>query len=154
MFPGPCGCWYINASVPPPWGGLPHQPGCSGCPGRLQRWQGRLRAAGRQLAFLTPPSPITLPFPLLPLPPPSQSVDVKAERILLDRKEEAVDADSLSQLVPEGEGRYHFYQFKHTHEGDYQEAIGMFPLCFLLPSLSLLPYSFLPFPFLPSGFNL
>ena len=80
---------------------------------------------------------------------------MKAERILLVRKEEAVDADSLSQLVPEGEGRYHFFQFKHTHEGDYQEAIGMshfvssnsLKLSYFPPSSSLLLLS--PFPPLP-----
>ena len=51
-------------------------------------------------------------------------VDVKAERILLDRKEMDIKADYLSSLVPPGTARYHFYRFKHTHEGDYQEAVG------------------------------
>jgi len=50
-------------------------------------------------------------------------VDVKAERILLDRKEMDIKADYLSSLVPPGTARYHFYRFKHTHEGDYQEAV-------------------------------
>ena len=61
-------------------------------------------------------------------------VDVKAERILLDRKEMDIKADYLSSLVPPGTARYHFYRFKHTHEGDYQEAVGKGSL---LPSLFL-----------------
>ena len=54
----------------------------------------------------------------------SQEVDVKKELIELDRTEVDVSADLLPQLVPEESPRYHFYRFKHTHEGDYQEVIG------------------------------
>jgi len=94
---------------------------------------------------------------------PSQMVDVKAERILLDRKEMDIKADYLSSLVPPGTARYHFYRFKHTHEGDYQEAVGkgsLLPSLFLssslsptfsllLPTPSPLPPSPLPPPSLP-----
>ena len=51
-------------------------------------------------------------------------MDVKQELIKLDRTEKEVSADSLPQVVPDTSPRYHFYRFKHTHEGDYQEAIG------------------------------
>ena len=51
-------------------------------------------------------------------------MDVKKELIELDRTEVDVSADSLPQFVPEDSPRYHFYRFKHTHEGDYQEVIG------------------------------
>ena len=51
-------------------------------------------------------------------------MDVKKELIELDRTEVEVSADSLPQFVPEDSPRYHFYRFKHTHEGDYQEVIG------------------------------
>ena len=51
-------------------------------------------------------------------------MDVKRELIQLDRTEVKVSADSLPTVIPEGSPRYHFYRFEHTHEGDYQEAIG------------------------------
>lgn len=35
-----------------------------------------------------------------------------------------VDADSLPALIPDTSPRYHLFCFKHTHEGDYQEAKG------------------------------
>lgn len=53
-----------------------------------------------------------------------QSVDVKKEVINLERTETGVDANSLSELVPDSSPRYHLFSFKHTHEGDYQEAVG------------------------------
>ena len=49
---------------------------------------------------------------------------MKQELIQLDRTEVKVSADSLPTVIPEGSPRYHFYRFEHTHEGDYQEAIG------------------------------
>ena len=51
---------------------------------------------------------------------------MKKEVINLERTEESIDADSLSGLVPETSPRYHLFSFKHTHEGDYQEAVGTF----------------------------
>ena len=54
----------------------------------------------------------------------AQSVDVKKEVINLECAEADVAADSLPGLVPENSPRYHLFLFKHTHEGDYQEAVG------------------------------
>ena len=53
-----------------------------------------------------------------------QSVDVKNEKVLLETTEASLEADSLPSFIPEDSPRYHFYRFNHTHEGDYQEAIG------------------------------
>ena len=46
------------------------------------------------------------------------------ERIYLDTKKESMTADGLSAVVPDGHPSYHFFLFKHTFEGDYQESIG------------------------------
>ncbi len=51
-------------------------------------------------------------------------MDVKKEVVNLESTEENVDANSLSGLVPKISPRYHLFSFKHTHEGDYQEAVG------------------------------
>jgi twinfilin-like protein len=37
-----------------------------------------------------------------------------------------VSTDKLSQKIPLDCARYHLYNFKHTHEGDYLETVGMF----------------------------
>ena len=49
---------------------------------------------------------------------------MKKERIYLDVKKESMTADELPNEVPDGYPRYHFFLFKHTYEGDYQESIG------------------------------
>ena len=54
-----------------------------------------------------------------------QAVDVSKERIYLDVKESSMTADDLPDVVPDGCPRYHFFLFKHTFEGDYQESVGM-----------------------------
>ena len=53
-----------------------------------------------------------------------QSIDLKAETINLAHFEDA-EAKDLSRLTPTDQGRYHVFKFKHTHEGDYMESIGM-----------------------------
>lgn len=53
-----------------------------------------------------------------------QSVDVSSEQILLARTEHSVAPNDLSKCFPQKTPRYHFYMFKHTHEGDYRESIG------------------------------
>ena len=55
----------------------------------------------------------------------TQSLDLKKEQILLDRTESSLHVNDLSTCIPDSAPRYHFFRFKHTHEGDYQEAIGM-----------------------------
>ena len=53
-----------------------------------------------------------------------QKVDTDKEIIVLDKAEENVHPSDLAGHFPSDEGRYAFYLFKHTHEGDYQEAIS------------------------------
>lgn len=54
-----------------------------------------------------------------------QAVEVSKERIYLDSKKESLTADGLPAVVPDGHPRYHFFLFKHSFEGDYQESIGI-----------------------------
>ena len=58
--------------------------------------------------------------------PPSllQSVDVDREAIKLEVAKDSVTAEGIQQHVPTGMGRYHFFRFHHTYEGDYHESIG------------------------------
>lgn len=35
-----------------------------------------------------------------------------------------MSADDLPTVVPDGFPRYHFFLFKHSFEGDYQESVG------------------------------
>ena len=51
---------------------------------------------------------------------------MKKEVINLERAETDVDANSLPEFVPDNSPRYHLFSFKHTHEGDYQEAVGKY----------------------------
>ena len=51
------------------------------------------------------------------------------ERIYLDTKKESMTADGLPGVVPDGHPSYHFFLFKHTFEGDYQESIGTCTWC-------------------------
>ena len=46
------------------------------------------------------------------------------ETIVLAETKENVHANDLAQNVPEDKGRYVFYLFKHTFEGDFMESIG------------------------------
>ena len=53
-----------------------------------------------------------------------QELDIKSETIVLADTKEDVAANDLSGHVPGDKGRYVFYLFKHTFEGDYLESIG------------------------------
>jgi twinfilin-like protein len=57
------------------------------------------------------------------------AVDVSKERIYLDTTESSMMADDLPQVVPDGFPRYHFFLFKHTFEGDYQESVVFIYSC-------------------------
>ena len=35
-----------------------------------------------------------------------------------------LDVSKLSEVIPTSVPRYHIYRYNHSHEGDYQEAIG------------------------------
>lgn len=55
-----------------------------------------------------------------------QGLEVSKERIYLDISKSRMQADDLPDVVPEGFPRYHFFLFKHTFEGDYQESVGIY----------------------------
>lgn len=51
-------------------------------------------------------------------------IDLEEEKIHLVTACD-VSLDKLPTKVPSDSARYHLYNFKHTHEGDYTECIGM-----------------------------
>ena len=53
----------------------------------------------------------------------TQSIDVDKEVINLEKSCE-LETSQLAGEVPSDKPRYHFFVFKHTHEGDYLESIG------------------------------
>jgi len=50
------------------------------------------------------------------------SLDIKAEIINLETFED-IDAATLASRLPADHARYHFFRYKHSHEGDYMESI-------------------------------
>ena len=56
-----------------------------------------------------------------------QCLDLDKERILLDQYD-TIPTSSLISKVPTDHARYHLYNFKHTHEGDYVESFGKYPV--------------------------
>lgn len=52
------------------------------------------------------------------------AVDIEEEKIHLETAENT-SLEKLPSKVPENSARYHLYKFKHTHEGDYTESIGI-----------------------------
>ena len=84
------------------------------CKGRL-----RVKGKGRQGDLKSKPCTVMCHLCL-----PSQAVDVAKERIYLVKTEASLTADDLPTVVPDGSPRYHFFIFKHTFEGDYQESVG------------------------------
>ena len=53
-----------------------------------------------------------------------QELDIPSETIVLADTKEDVAANDLSGRVPGDRGRYIFYLFKHTFEGDFLESVG------------------------------
>lgn len=51
------------------------------------------------------------------------AIDLEKEIIVLDRSL-TINTDQLAKQVPENQARYHIFNFKHTHEGDYLESLG------------------------------
>lgn len=51
------------------------------------------------------------------------SIDTKKEIVNLEEKGK-VSVAELPKKVPEDQPRYHLYEFKHTHEGDYMQSIS------------------------------
>ena len=54
----------------------------------------------------------------------SQELDIPSETIVLVDTKKDVAANDLSSHVPGDRGRFVFYLFKHTFEGDYLESLG------------------------------
>jgi len=50
-------------------------------------------------------------------------IDIENEEIQLSRSDDDMPVESLPSAVPSDVARYHFFLFKHTHEGDYMEKI-------------------------------
>ena len=53
-----------------------------------------------------------------------QTIDIPNEVILLDGSERSLGPNDLKPHISDSQPQYHFYLFKHTHEGDYSEDIG------------------------------
>ena len=53
-----------------------------------------------------------------------QELDIPSETIVLADTQEDVAPNDLKNHVPGDRGRYVFYVFKHTFEGDYLESIS------------------------------
>ncbi|GLH07940.1 hypothetical protein R5R35_013055 [Gryllus longicercus] len=49
-------------------------------------------------------------------------IDLKEEEILLDNVDN-IHVNKLVEKVPSDNARYHLFNFKHTHEGDYMESV-------------------------------
>jgi len=53
-----------------------------------------------------------------------QELDIPSETIVLVDTKDDVAANDLSGHVPGDRGRFVFYLFKHTFEGDFLESVG------------------------------
>lgn len=55
-----------------------------------------------------------------------QSINIKEETINHENRDN-ISIDALPSKVPTDHARYHLFNFKHTHEGDYTESKGNIP---------------------------
>ena len=53
-----------------------------------------------------------------------KELKIESETIELSREEESLAPEDVGGVTPTDQARYHFYLFKHTHEGDYMESVG------------------------------
>lgn len=60
---------------------------------------------------------------MIDAPPPLQRLDVERETIELVHTN-PTDTRDLSRRIPTDTPRYHFFLYKHSHEGDPLESIG------------------------------
>lgn len=51
------------------------------------------------------------------------AIDIKNEKILLDKFIEVLNVDSVSSEIPTDKGSFHLYRFKHTHENESFNSI-------------------------------
>lgn len=62
-------------------------------------------------------------FHLLPVPSVHQKLDLERETIDLVHTSPTEISD-LPKRIPQDSARYHFFLYKHSHEGDYLESVG------------------------------
>lgn len=62
-------------------------------------------------------------FHLLPVPSVHQKLDLERETIDLVHTSPTEITD-LPKRIPQDSARYHFFLYKHSHEGDYLESVG------------------------------
>lgn len=53
-----------------------------------------------------------------------QRIDIENETIELDNCDDT-SVETLNSRFPTDHARYHLFLYKHSHEGDYLESIGM-----------------------------
>lgn len=58
-----------------------------------------------------------------PIPSVHQKLDLERETIDLVHTSPTEIAD-LPKRIPQDSARYHFFLYKHSHEGDYLESVG------------------------------
>lgn len=86
-----------------------------------------------------------------PIPSVHQKLDLERETIDLVHTSPTEIAD-LPKRIPQDSARYHFFLYKHSHEGDYLESVGECPGTgghWLEP----VPFLALPGPLLAQGAN-
>lgn len=54
---------------------------------------------------------------------PQQKIDFDRELIMLSNTD-LTEVRDLPKRIPKDAARYHFFLYKHSHEGDHQESIG------------------------------
>lgn len=59
-----------------------------------------------------------------------QEIDIKNEIIILANTINT-ELKDLPKRIPRDSARYHFFLYKHSHEGDYLESIGIWYFFFL-----------------------
>ena len=89
-----------------------------------------IQLVGPSRSSPAPRSPGLLLLPLTPVRSPISSVlqklDLERETIDLVHTSPTEIAD-LPKRVPQDSARYHFFLYKHSHEGDYLESVGECP---------------------------
>ena len=57
------------------------------------------------------------------------AIDKETETIILSKTESSIGAADLGGQIPDDEAKYHFFLYKHHHEGDYLESIVFIYSC-------------------------
>lgn len=57
------------------------------------------------------------------------SIDIKGEKILLDKFYDKLDVNKIVEEIPSDKGRFHLYRFRYTHEGeDFKSIIFIYSM--------------------------